>query len=150
MSDSGQTTQERIVVGVDGSDNANAAVRWAAHEAALRGASLTVLHVWQLLTVPLGYVTEDALDAIAAGAQQVLNAAVEEARTEAPEIEVEGKLVQGSPPATMLAEAKGAAMLVVGRRGHGGFAGLLLGSVSNQMVHHPPCPVVVVPGPVDV
>ncbi|MDA8343069.1 MAG: universal stress protein [Actinomycetota bacterium] len=149
MSDSEQATPERIVVGVDGSDNATAAARWAAREAALRGVPLTVLHVWQLLTVPLGYVTEDALDAIAAGAQEVLDGAVALARSEAPGVEVEGKLVQGSPPATMLAEAKDAAMLVVGRRGHGGFAGLLLGSVSNQMVHHPPCPVVVVPGPVD-
>ena len=62
-------------------------------------------------------------------------------------IECESKLEMGSPGYLLVEESRGAAMLVIGSRGHGGFVGLLLGSVSNACVHHAHCPVVVVPPP---
>ena len=68
-----------------------------------------------------------------------------EARELARGIDVRGELVEGPPASGLLEAARDADLLVVGSRGHGGFASLLLGSVSQQVSHHAPCPVVIVP-----
>lgn len=150
-----------VVVGVDGSAEARAALAWAAHEARLRSAVLRVVYVyehtpaWQLygygleapMAVPAESTTasaaEDAADA-AMRAQRLVEDMVAELDDRALEVEVVAR--QDRRPAKALVElSRHADMLVVGSRGRGGFAGLVLGSVSQQCVHHAHCPVVVLP-----
>jgi nucleotide-binding universal stress UspA family protein len=146
----------KIVVGTDGSPGAQRAVRWALGEARLRGAALHIVHAWMvplvealpepwLLARPIGHTEEQLEDQLGAGAREFLEATVAEAKAAYPELDVIGELAEMRPAAALLAAAQGADLLVVGSRGHGGFAGLLLGSVGSQCVHHAPCPVVVVP-----
>jgi nucleotide-binding universal stress UspA family protein len=146
----------KIVVGTDGSPSAQRAVRWALGEARLRKAPLHIVHAWTvplmealpepwLLATPIGHTDDELEDRLAAGAREFLEATVAEAKAAAPELDVIGELAEMRPAAALLAAARDADLLVVGSRGHGGFAGLLLGSVSSQCVHHAPCPVVVVP-----
>lgn len=136
----------RIVVGVDGSDNAAAALDWAIAEAAVRGEGTTVEVVlgWYL---PLNAEMAAALepDSELERAHRVeLDDIVAKARANHPDVAIEGRLVRGAPARGLLEAAEGADLVVVGRRGHGGFVGLLLGSVSQQVVWHAPCPVVVI------
>lgn len=142
----------RIVVGVDGSDGSISALRWALDEARLRGATLDVVHTWHL---PYAAYTE--VSGMAAGAvsredvqqlgQQMLDRSIEAAGSAVSGVPVNPILVQGSAAPILLEAAVGADLLVVGSRGHGGFVGLLLGSVSQHCAHHAPCPVVVVHHP---
>jgi nucleotide-binding universal stress UspA family protein len=138
----------RIVVGVDGSENAQCALRWALDEARLRHAAVDVVHAWQL-PYQGGYPIVGAFELppgeLEAGARQLLDRAIDQAYAKG--LEVEPILICGSPARALLDTAKGADLLVVGSRGRGGFAGLLLGSVSQKVVHHATCPVVVIPAP---
>ena len=134
---------KRIVVGTDGSDDALAAVRQAVELARLSSAELELVSAWQPYygTVELP-VAVDNLEARALEALRTTRAAVDTSGLEVSEV-----LVQGDPARALLEQAEGADLLVVGSRGHGGFAGLLLGSVSQKCVQHAPCPVLVVPRP---
>jgi nucleotide-binding universal stress UspA family protein len=135
---------ERIVVGIDGSPGAQAALTWAVDEAARRDATLEVVHAWHAPFVDgYGY-AGSAIDPVAMelGARAVADEAVEPHRGK---VAIDVHVVCGSPASVLVQQAKDADLLVVGSRGRGGFAGLLLGSVSHQVVHHAPCPVVVVP-----
>jgi nucleotide-binding universal stress UspA family protein len=141
----------RIVVGVDGSSEARAALEWAVEEARVRGAELDAVHVWTYppLTYMTGLVPARVFprDELAAAARELLDAACDAVDVHGVRLD---RILEEGPPAAQLVEAaKGADLLVVGSRGHGGFAGLLLGSVSSYCVHHAPCPVVVVPGAFD-
>jgi nucleotide-binding universal stress UspA family protein len=100
---------------------------------------------WAVGAPSLEPTDEDVHAHLEAAARSVLDAAVGDARAQAPELEIVGELVEGRPTAVLLEAARNADLLVVGSRGHGGFAALLLGSISSQCVHHAPCPVVVVP-----
>src|SRR3954452_18276127 len=139
----------RIVVGVDGSEGSVKALRWALEEAKLRGDSVDVLHSWhypyaaytEITGMAAGVVSREDLEKVA---QDVLNLSLERADALVSGVEVNPMLVQGGAAATLLEAAVGADLLVVGSRGHGGFTGLLLGSVSQHSVHPAPCPVVVV------
>ena len=139
----------RIVVGVDGSDGSIEALRWALAEAKLRGDTVDVLHSWhypyaaytEVTGMAAGVVSREDLEKVA---QEVLDTSVERVSADAAGVEVNRVLVQGGAAASLLEAAVGADLLVVGSRGHGGFTGLLLGSVSQHSVHHAPCPVVVV------
>jgi nucleotide-binding universal stress UspA family protein len=135
----------RIVVGVDGSDEANTALEWALDEGLLRGAEVEVIHAFHLFPdlSELAALTEQP--DMVAQADELLRKTVEPALATRPGVKVTTEAVQGPPAGTLLDAASGADLLVVGSRGRGGFAGLLLGSVSQQCVHHAPCPVVVVP-----
>ncbi|HEX6967986.1 MAG TPA: universal stress protein [Micromonosporaceae bacterium] len=125
-----------VVVGVDGSAGSGPALAFAAEEAALRGSPLTVLHVW-------GDAPRDGAT-VRDEAQRLLDEAVAEARERHPGLTVEGRAVTGLDPERALIEASGkASLVVVGSRGRGGFTGLLLGSVSQALVHHSGCPVVI-------
>lgn len=140
----------RIVVGVDGSDGAIAALQWAVAEAALRGASVEAVHAWEYPFV--ADVTGMAAYPVGRGdleevARQTLDRAVETAGPAPEGVAVERVLAHGGAAGVLVDAARGADLLVVGTRGHGGFTGLLLGSVSQQCAHHAPCPVVVVPEP---
>jgi len=140
----------RIVVGVDGSDVSATALRWALEEARLRGAAVDVVHAWHYPYVGGGDFTGMTMPAIdesqlVAAAHEVLDHAMSAAGPAPEGVAVERIVTCGGEAAVLLDAAEGADLLVVGSRGHGGFAGLLLGSVSQQCVHHSPCPVVVVP-----
>lgn len=141
-----------VVVGVDGSDEARRAVRWAAEEAARRDAALHVVHawVWPLYKVPLGPAPGAPAGAgLQAQADRVLADAADEASAAAPGVPVETSLRVGDAAALLIAESREAALLVLGHRGLGGFAGLLLGSVGIAAASHAPCPVAVVRGRAD-
>jgi len=136
-----------ITVGVDGSPASNVALHWAAAEAVRRGVELVVVHAfdWRVVgaLTPVG-------DAYAAAAREHAEALVEdavvEARTYAPSVTVRGEAVLGSPAETLVTASAAADVVVVGSRGRGGFASLLLGSVSHQVASHARGPVVVVRG----
>ncbi|HEX6577774.1 MAG TPA: universal stress protein [Jiangellaceae bacterium] len=136
-----------VLVGVDGSDEADAAVDWAVGEAVARHTSLHVVHafIWPLLPhVPLGPSPYGPADGgFRAAAEQIVDDAVRRAAAGSPGVAVDGALVTGSAGTVMLTESERAQLVVVGSRGLGGFAGLLLGSVSGHLAAHAPCPVIV-------
>jgi len=135
---------ERIVVGVDGSEAARDALRWAVDEARRRNATVEAVYAWhQPYVSGYAYMGEISLGDFEADAQQLLDAAVD--AVDAGGVAVERKLVAGAAAGSLVDEAKGASLLVVGSRGRGGFTGLLLGSVSQQVAHHAACPVVIIP-----
>jgi nucleotide-binding universal stress UspA family protein len=134
-----------LVVGVDDSVDGRRALRWAAEEATLRGCVLEAVHVVPPRDVPSypGLLPLPSRDDVELAAAQLIEEQLEEVRV--PGLRVERTVASGRSPAEVLCErARDADLLVVGARGRGGFAGLLLGSVSQQVVAHAPCPVVVV------
>lgn len=140
----------RIVVGVDGSDCSNDAFRWAVSEARLRGASVRAVYVWRMpVFLPSGFAPVALPDraALRAAARRRLDEIVEEVVGDASDVRIEPKAVEGTASQVLVQEAEGADLLVVGSRGHGGFAGLLLGSVSHQCAAHASCPVVIIRTP---
>lgn len=158
-----QTLDERaaaVVVGVDGSEGATEALRWACAEARLRKAPLRVIHAWSFGNVGVvaggyGYfgvagplVGENEAE-LRAAAQTMVDDVVGRVAVEFPDVTVDRQVVDGGAAGTLIAAVDAGDLLVVGSRGHGGFAELLLGSVSLQCVHHAPCPVVVVHPPTE-
>jgi nucleotide-binding universal stress UspA family protein len=136
-----------IVVGIDGSDESNEALRWARDEARLRKATLRAVHAWRdPFTIPPGYGPPEDFDfaALSHEATQFLRSVVVEVVGESSDVTIEEVTVEGPAASVLVEAAAGADLLVVGSRGHGGFVGLLLGSVSQQCAHHAPCPVVIV------
>jgi nucleotide-binding universal stress UspA family protein len=136
-----------IVFGHDGSKCAQEALRWAGRLALRSDLDLHVVRSWAMMTAPQpstwapGYVPplvdweKAVLDELRAHVAAVgLD----------PKVRVTCHVVHKSPAQALIAAAQGANLLVVGARGRGGFAGLLRGSVSDQLVHHAPCPVTVV------
>lgn len=133
----------RVIVGADGSESSRRAIRWAAHEARLRGAVLEVVHAWTLLGQPADGsfdpdFGEDDARAWLGGELAALGDAVDG-------VDVEATVVCDLGARALIEAGDRADLLVVGSRGCGGFRGLLLGSVSSQVVQHAPCPVAVVP-----
>jgi nucleotide-binding universal stress UspA family protein len=139
---------QRIVVGIDGSANSRVALDWAVAEASLRDAELEVVHAWSIPYVGADLFGAAPVDTrpFESSARTILADAVAGVDTSALHRGLTSNLALDSPTSAILAAAKDADLVVVGTRGVGGFAGLLLGSTSNQVVHHAPCPVVVVPG----
>lgn len=140
---------ETIVVGVDGSAGGAAALEFAAGEAALRKARLRIVSAWEVPVTAYGTGAAPALDpamldAFRDRAEKIAEEAVSTAKKLQPSLEVEALTVTGQPADALLAQGADAELIVVGRRGLGGFRSLLLGSVSQQVVHHATCPVVVV------
>ena len=139
-----------VVVGIDGSAGSQEALHFAATEARLRKAKLKLVTAWALTYVaaPIGMMApiDDALlPELQENARAVLDQAVKEVLGDTAGLEIEKVIAEGSPAQVLVDAAQGADLLVVGTRGHGGFVGLLLGSVSQQIAHHAPCPVVIVP-----
>ena len=139
---------ERIVVGVDGSEAAQQALEWAVVEARLRGAGLVVVHAWQQPTAalmsPYAPLLADPAT-LAEAARQTLTDSLAAVDFSALAGEPERVLVQGPAAPALLGAARDSSLLVVGSRGRGGFAGLLLGSVSRQVAHEAAVPVVIIP-----
>ena len=137
----------KIVVGVDGSDGSRAALRWAWAEAQAHGAALEVVTAWQYpITTSLpAFGSMPTPDDLEGEARQAMLAVVaEEGITAEAGVTVTTLVAEGTAAQALLGAAEEADLLVVGSRGHGGFAGLLVGSVSQQCVSHAKVPVVVV------
>jgi len=141
-----------IVVGVDQSAGASAALRFALEEARFRQATLRVIHAWQF-----GYIGATGLEGwlpaaggnledFRAGAEAALEQTLKEVGADSEGVTIERRVEQGSAATVLIEESQDADLLVVGSRGHGGFAQLLLGSVSQQCAQHAFCPVVIVRG----
>ncbi|HEU4425143.1 MAG TPA: universal stress protein [Pilimelia sp.] len=136
-----------IVVGTDGSASGAAAVRWAAREAARRRLPMRIVHAfdWSWAGVRFGG-SPELLEIAQGQADITLADAVLQAKHAAPDVEAHPDAMLGEPAPALLRAAGHAALLVVGNRGRGGFASLMLGSVSQRVAAHAPCPVVVVRG----
>jgi nucleotide-binding universal stress UspA family protein len=143
------TTQEQplVVVGVDGSEHSARALEWAAEEAELRGARVQVVSAWHVpaLVYSSGYapmISPSTEESSEHAARAIADGAARELGDHGLEAEL---LVEHGNAAEALIDASAEAdLLVVGSRGHGGFTGLLLGSVSAQCAQHAHCPVVIV------
>jgi nucleotide-binding universal stress UspA family protein len=150
MTVSGSSAMRRIVVGVDGSETSREALRWAAAEARAHEAELHVVHAWEVPGLGAGVGMSPGRRAAAApesqhgAAEQLVTDVIREELGGHPSTNVRPTIGRGTAAGVLLDAAKGADLLVVGSRGLGGFAGLLLGSVSSKMASHAPCPVVIV------
>ena len=141
------STWQTIVVGVDGSPSSRKALSWAAAEAADHGANLTVINVWEhTLLPPAGSVSvsEHYVPDPSQRTAEDLVQVIKEELGEEPPVLVQPQVKQGRPAKVLIEESAGADLLVVGERGHGGFVGLVLGSVSQHVAAYAKCPVTVV------
>ncbi len=141
----------RIVVGVDGSEASIAALSWAIQEASLRDSPIVVVHAWQVPYAGdvVGMVATVRPEDLDASGNEVLDHSISAAGPIPPEVRLERLVSSGSPAGVLVELAEQDDIIVVGTRGRGGFTGLLLGSVSQQTVHHARCPVVIVPKPAE-
>jgi nucleotide-binding universal stress UspA family protein len=139
----------RIVVGVDGSPSSVAALKWAFGQAILAGSVIEAVCAWHYPN-SYGVAIPENADYHAL-AEETLAKAITEARNADHAYDavlVRPIVVKAQPAHALLEQAKGATLLVVGFRGHGGLSEALLGSVSQHVLHHAPCPVVIVRDPV--
>lgn len=144
----------RIVVGVDGSDPANAALKWAGDESKLRSATLQAVCAYH---VPSGWFGVDgttsilsipvAMEDLERHAQETIDAAVSATFGDDQPLDLDKTVAMGQPADVLIDTADGADLLVLGNRGHGDLGSVLLGSVGMHCVHHAPCPVVIVRTP---
>ena len=138
----------KIVVGVDGSEESQAALNWAYDEARQRGSELDVVHAWTYpyqgprtgVTEPRDLMELDAAKAL----EQTMTRLHRDRAGASAGVTTHAHVREGNPADVLVQESKDAELLVVGSRGRGGFASLLLGSVSTAVTHHASCPVVVV------
>ena len=139
MSDASGTV--RVVVGVDGSEASRRALEFAASEAAAHGATLEVVRAWNFLDQPgPSFDPEYGEDK----ARSQASALVDEVLGDDRPSDLVLTLINDHPAPALVGAAEGALMVVVGARGLGGFKGMLLGSVSQHVVHHATCPVLIV------
>jgi nucleotide-binding universal stress UspA family protein len=139
---------ECVVVGVDGSAASAAAMAWAARYATALGATLRVVLAWHYPApvgpAPTGVAPESVNQEVEQSRYEILDKAVATAFGDSPSVPIERKAVYGHPAQVLIDESKDADLLVVGNRGHGGFSGMMLGSVSTHCVTHAYCPVTVI------
>ncbi|GAA4039063.1 universal stress protein [Nonomuraea soli] len=137
-----------VIVGVDGSASSMRATAWAAYEAALRDAPLRIVHATLRWNERLPLVRQphrwDAERAVSTG--MMLDRAVQRARECAPGVDMSAELTDGGAEDALTAISDEAALIVVGSRGRGGFAGMLLGSVGRHLTARAACPVAIVRG----
>jgi len=145
MTAGAEVGEHRIVVGVDGSRHSVAALRWGAYQAAALAARLEAVTAWEY-PPSFGWSSVPSDWDPAKDMEKVLRDAVREAFGDRLPAGLELSVREGGAARVLLEASRGATMLVVGSRGHGGFAGLLLGSVSANVAEHATCPVLVVHG----
>lgn len=140
----------RIVTGIDGSASSLRALRWAIHLAKVTSAAVDAMVAWHYPVsayscgwAPVGIGPEYDFEEIA---EKIVADAIGDALGPGSKVRVRACVVEGDPAQVLLDASEGADLLVVGNRGHGGFAQALLGSVSQHCVHHARCPVVVIRG----
>jgi nucleotide-binding universal stress UspA family protein len=134
-----------VVVGVDGSREAVQALRLAVVEARRTGGTLVVVHAFRFPPVAPAYAPNPGFDAVVHRqlAEETLAAALGEIESECADLKIEQRIESGSAARVLVEAATGAAALIVGARGLGGFAGMVAGSVSQQVLRHAHCPVLV-------
>jgi nucleotide-binding universal stress UspA family protein len=140
-------TWKTIVVGIDGSSNSHKALAWAAAEAADHGAGLVVLNVWEYTLLPpagLPTVSERYMPEPSQRTPDDLVDEIKDVLGQDPPVPVQPLVRQGNPAKVLIEQSADADLLVVGTRGHGGFRGLVLGSVSQHVTGYAKCPVAVV------
>ena len=140
------TAKGRIVVGVDASAHAMHAAAWAAREAADRSLDLHLVHAMDIPATPGTVSPEKYLRAGYQSSDNLLDKVAEQLREQHPSLTVTTETAELSAPETLVTLSREAELVVTGTRGHGGFAGLLLGSVSLKTASHAHCPAVVVHG----
>jgi nucleotide-binding universal stress UspA family protein len=145
MADGPGSSQRKIVVGVDGSDSSVLALRWAARYAALLAARLEVVMAWEY-PLTFGWTAIAPAWNPADDVRQVLAESAHAAFGDQLPVGMQLEVREGGAAKVLLDASPGATMLVVGSRGHGGFTGLLLGSVSANVAEHAPCPVLIIHG----
>jgi nucleotide-binding universal stress UspA family protein len=147
MTDAVHTPIKRIVVGVDGSPHSRDALRWAQDEAAVRGGSVTAVMAWTPTPMAMGAGLPPRIPDTSpeTSAREVLESTVTAVYGPGGATSVEQRIEVGSPAKVLIDLSNEADLLVVGGRGRGGFNGLRLGSVSQQVTQHARCPVVVLP-----
>jgi nucleotide-binding universal stress UspA family protein len=135
-----------IVVGIDGSLPSSRALKWAAEEARFRHGDLRVVRAWSLPIYSVGFIgmPDGAFTDASKLAVQDVDDQIAAVLGEEPDPPIERVIEFGQSARVILDAAKGADLVVVGSRGHGGFTGLILGSVSTQVLHHAKCPVLVI------
>lgn len=138
-------SHKKIVVGVDGSENSLRALRWALNEAQLRGDTVEVVHGWHFpyIADPTGMVPYPATALDECGTAIVAEA-LKTVAAETAGITVTTRIEQGAGASPIIEASRNADLVVIGRRGHGGFLTLVMGSVAQQVAAHAHCPVVVV------
>jgi nucleotide-binding universal stress UspA family protein len=137
-----------VVVGVDGTPASEAAIAFAFAEASARDTDLVAVHTWSDLLLEIAFAGErEALDItrLADEAREVLAERLAGWQEQYPDVRVTREVVRDRASRALLRHAEDARLVVVGSRGRGGFRGLLLGSTSQHLLHHAPCPVAVVP-----
>lgn len=142
MTDTASVSAHRIVVGVDGSKGSQEALEWALGQAQRTGTGVLAVAVWEW-PAAFGPVLPPNNYDPAGDVESVLRDAVEPARLAHPKVDIQTAVVEGHPAPVLVSLSKGAELLVVGSRGHGQFAGMLIGSVSQHCVTNAHCPVVV-------
>ena len=136
----------RVVVGVDGSPSSVKALCWAVRYAGLVGAEVEAVTAWDYPPTHGWVPVIDGSADLEGDAGKILAEALGQV-TDAPDVLVCPSVIRGHAADVLVRAAKGADLLVVGSRGHGGFRGLMLGSVSQHCVQHAPCPILVVRNP---
>ncbi len=138
-----------IVVGVDGSEGAAWALDFAMKEAALRGSRLRLVSAWEIPPSVLASVVagKEFYEEFRENAIKVAREAAALVSERQPGVDHEEIVVEGQAGKVLLENAADAELMVVGRRGHGSFREMLLGSISRQVVVHAKCPLVIVPSP---
>jgi nucleotide-binding universal stress UspA family protein len=142
-------TGKGILVGVDGSAESDAAIRWATHDAVMRGAPLTLTHVVAQVVAswPMGPMYANITEWQQDNARHVLEQALKTVQACVPESQlpdVHTEILNSSVVPTLVHASENQQMIVVGSRGTGALGRLLLGSVSTGLVHHASCPVAVI------
>jgi nucleotide-binding universal stress UspA family protein len=152
MSASTTSNAPRIVVGVDGSASSRAALRWATRQAVLTGGTVDAVMAWHAQAAPLvggfGQTPKevDDEDVLADETRHALDQVIsEEVKPDDARL-VRPRVISGHPAEALMFASTDADLLAVGTRGNGGFTEVLLGSVSQYLVHHSNCPVLVVRG----
>lgn len=140
-----ETGHGRIVVGVDGSASGKEALRWAARLAPTLDATIEVVNAWEYQPTDVA-IPAPVMDWEAIG-RRTVTTSIHEVFGDAPPAGLVTRVMQGHPARVLLDAAHGASMLVVGSRGLGGFAGLVLGSISRHVAERATCPVLVVHAP---
>lgn len=143
MANTDRVAQRRILVGIDGSESSMQALDWALVQAEQTGASVSVVTAWHLpaswgwgAPIPPPDMPRD-------DAEDMLEKSLEPVRKLHPNLSIDSQVVEGHPAPMLVEASRTADLLVVGSRGHGEFAGMLLGSVSEHCATNAHCPVLV-------